>query len=218
MKYSILLFVLLCFPQLLPAQESGDLENKFYIRFGLSSPTKSYFGLGDSDWEMDSRTGGMLELGSIFMINSLDLADGLRLGVNVDYADFSYHHISSKVDKSAIGVFKLSSKVGPSLSYSPVPKLVFDGYAKFKLAWLAGMAFADSDGSVGDDGFAGSLGTGYALGINVRYKVLMLSFEFTTDKMKLEYTEMEGFYFGNFKDESTKTPLPSMNFTFGFNF
>lgn len=218
MKKLLLILAISCISSVLSAQDNRDLENKFYIRFGVSTPTNAYIGLDDSFWDETSRIGGILELGSIFIINSLDLADGLRLGINVDYADFSYHQISSDIDDSAIGVFKVSSKVGPSISYCPIPKLVFDGYVKFKLSWVAGMAFAESDGTVNDEGYAGTLGTGYAIGINVRYKILMLGFEFNTDKMKLEHTDFNDEYLGNAKDDSDKTPLPCMNFTFGFNF
>ncbi len=152
------------------------------------------------------------------MLNSLPLADGLRLGINVDYADFSYHQFSAKNDDSAIGIFKISSKVGPSISYSPVINLVFDAYAKFKIAWVAGMTFQASDGTVEDDGYAGTLGTGYATGVNVRYRFLMLGFEFNKDTMKLANTNNSDEYFGKAKDESDKTPMPCYNLTLGFSF
>lgn len=217
-KLSLLLIVL-SISSLSIAQDNGDLENQFYFRFGLSNPTKSYFGAEDSFWDNRKRVGGVFELGSIFMINNLPLSDGLRLGVNVDYAEFSYHQLSSKIDDAAIGIFKISSKIGPSISYSPVSNLVFDAYVKFKIAWVAGMANAAADGTVDeDDTYGGTLGMGYAVGVNVRYRFLMLSFEFNKDKMKLERTDTSGSYLGNAKDQGDETPMPSYNLTLGFCF
>lgn len=200
--------------------DTGDLENQFYFRFGFSNPTKSYFGVDENAvWDELGRRGGVLELGSIFMINSWPLSDGLRLGINVDYAEFSYHQFSSTIDDSAIGVFKFSSKIGPSLSYNIVSDLIVDAYVKFKIPWVAGMAFADSDGTVDDDGYAGELGTGYAVGVNVRYRLFMLGFEFNKDTMKLANTNDSDEYFGNVEDwESDETPMSYYNFTLGFTF
>lgn len=205
---------------LLTKPPTNGLENQFYFRFGVSYPTNSYFGVDDySTWDEFGRIGGVLEFGSIFMLNSLPLADGLRLGINVDYADLSYHQFSSTIDDSAIGIFKISSKVGPSISYSPVTDLVFDAYAKFKIAWVAGMAFTASDGTVEDDGYAGTLGAGYAAGVNIRYSFLMLGFEFNKDSMKLANTNNSDEYFGNVSDyNSDETPMPCYNLTLGFCF
>jgi len=66
------------------------LENQFYIRTGFSLPTKSYF---DSNWDIGSHFGSITEFGSIYMFNFLKLADGLRLGINVDWAEITYHHV-----------------------------------------------------------------------------------------------------------------------------
>ena len=79
------------------SQGGGDLENQFYFRFGLSKPTKSYLGVNDNTfWDDVKKTGGVFELGSIFMLNSLPFPDGLRLGINADYAEFTYQQL--KVD------------------------------------------------------------------------------------------------------------------------
>ena len=221
MKKLFLLFIALNISLLTFAQDNGDLENQFYFRFGLSNPTHSYFGIDsdDSFWDESKRIGGVFELGSIFMINSWRISDGLRLGINVDYAEFTYHQISSTVDDSAIGIFKFSSKVGPSISYKVVPHLTIDVYVKYKIPWVAGMVFADSNGTVDDDdAFGGALGTGYSIGFNVRYRFLMLGFDFNRDSMELTNINDSDIYFGNAKDNSNKTPMPYYNATFGFTF
>ena len=78
-------------------------------------------------------------MGSIFIFNNLDLADGLRLGLNVDYLDVTYHQFTYDIEDINVRVIKLSSKFGPSLSYNPVSKLVFDAYVKAKIPWVAGL-------------------------------------------------------------------------------
>ena len=222
MKKFFFLLITIILPLLSVAQDTGDLENKFYFRLGLSNPTNSYLGVDDNSfWDDTKLRGGVFELGSFFMLNSLELSDGLRLGINVDYAEFSYHQISSTIDDSAIGIFKVSSKVGPSISYNLVSDLIFDAYVKFKIPWVAGVAMRDSEGTIEDEGFVGTLGTGYSIGFNVRYRFLMLGFDFNKDSMKLESTDQSGEYIGNIgndQDRGEKTPLPYYNFTLGFCF
>ncbi len=75
------------------SQSSGDLENHVYFRFAYSHATTSYMGVDDDAfWDVLSRFGGAFELGHMFIINKSALSDGLRLGINVDYAEFSDHH------------------------------------------------------------------------------------------------------------------------------
>ena len=200
------------------AQNPGDLENQFYFRFGFSHPTGSYLGVdNDAFWDNYSRIGGTFELGSIFMINSAALADGLRLGINVDYAEFSYNQITDTDINSdfALGLLKVSSKIGPSLSYSPAPHLVFDIFVKAKIPWVAGIVTWDTE--VQDVYIAGPA-VGVATGLNIRYRFLMFGFEFDSDKMKFENQDINGEYFGSLSDDGDKTPMPSMSFTFGFSF
>ena len=197
---------------------SGDLENQFYFRFGYSHPANSYLGVDDMEfWDYFSRWGGTFELGSIFFFNSLDMADGLRLGLNVDYAEFSYQQLTETdagIDFT-LGVFKLSSKIGPTLSYSPASKLVFDGFVKAKIPWVGGLVtFTDEF----DEGFFATPGFGLATGINIRYRFLMFGFEYNSDNMKFENVDFPGEYFGNLSDDSDKTPMPSFSFSFGFTF
>ena len=197
---------------------SGDLENQFYFRFAYSQAANSYLGVEDMEfWDSFSRWGATFELGSIFFFNSLDMADGLRLGINIDYAEFSYIQLTEIDDNIdfALGVFKLSSKIGPTLSFSPASKLVFDAFVKAKIPWVAGLAIV---GDEFDEGFFASPGFGLATGINVRYRFLMIGFEYNSDKMKFENIDYPGEYFGNFSDDSDKTPMPSFSFSLGFSF
>jgi hypothetical protein len=195
---------------------SGDLENQFYFRFGYSQATTSYLGVDDNEfWDSFSRAGGVFEVGQIFIINKAALADGLRLGINVDYAEFSYHHLYYTDMDITVGVLKISSKIGPSLSYSPVEHLVFDVFVKAKIPWVAGLGIV---GDEEDEVYLAKPGIGVATGINVRYRFLMLGFEYNSDKMKFESQDYPGEYFGKLGDGTDKTPMPSLSFTLGFSF
>ncbi len=198
------------------SQSSGDLENKFYFRFAYSQPTTSYFGVDEVEfWDTFNRWGGAFELGHIFIINKAALSDGLRVGINVDYAEFSYHHLTDPDSDVDLGLLKLASKIGPSLSYSPAKKLVFDVFVKAKIPWVGGIAIVSDEV---DEVFLAKPGIGVATGINIRYAFIMFGFEYNSDKMKFESQDYPGEYFGNLGDDSDKTPMPSFSFSFGFCF
>jgi hypothetical protein len=195
---------------------SGDLENQFYFRFAYSHATTSYLGNDDEElWDYFNRAGGAFELGHIFIINKAALSDGLRLGINVDYAELSYHQLTYTDTDDWIALLKLASKIGPSLSYSPAPKLVFDVFVKAKIPWVGGIAIISDEV---DEVFLAKPGIGLATGINVRYGFLMLGFEYNSDNMKFESRDFPGEYFGNLGDGSDKTPMPSLSFSLGFCF
>ena len=149
------------------SQSSGDLENQFYFRFAYSHPTTSYLGNDDEElWDYFNRAGGAFELGHIFIINKAALSDGLRLGINIDYAEFSYHQLTETDTDDWIALLKLASKIGPSLSYSPASKLVFDVFVKAKIPWVGGIAIVSDEV---DEVFLAKPAIGIATGINVRY-------------------------------------------------
>ena len=219
MKKIFLLIIVLGISLATYAQDGRGLDNQFYFRFGFSKPATSYFGGEKSDWDDISRTGGMFELGSIFIINNLDLADGLRLGINVDYLDISYHQFNVDIEDVSLRMVKLSSKVGPSLSYNPASKLVLDAYIKAKIPWVGGLWIDYPDTAFEDDEqFLGTGGFGFSTGFNIRFSVLMLGFEYTSDKMKLKNVDDSDIYLGNFHDDGDKSKLANFNFTVGVSF
>lgn len=221
MKKIILILILMGISLTNFAQDSQGLDNQFYFRFGYSHPANSSFGGEKSDWEDISRVGGVFELGTIFIFNNLDLADGLRLGLNVDYADITYHQFENDFEDYTARILKISSKFGPSLSYNPVSKLVFDVFVKAKIPWVGGLWVDFPDTAFEDDEqYLATIGFGYSAGFNIRYSVIMIGFEFTSDKMKLKNVDTED-YIGNFldyNDTGDKSKLANFNFTVGFSF
>ena len=198
------------------SQSSGDLENHLYLRFAYSLPSKSYLGVDDMEfWDSNKRYGGVFELGHIFIINKAALADGLRLGINVDYIEFSYNQLAEKDVDFDLGVPKIASKIGPSLSYNPSSKLIFDVFVKAKIPWVGGIITWTDEV---DDVYLAKPGIGIATGLNIRYDLLILGFEFNYDNLKFESNDYPGTYFGNFSDDSDKTPMPSFSFSIGVCF
>ena len=217
-KLIILVFVALlsmpCF-----SQDTGDLENQFYFRFGYSNPSWKYYGLdGKDDFPDEARKfGGVFELGSIFYINRLKIRDGMRLGINADYISISAQAFDFTDDLNIYNVF-IGSKVGLVFSYNPTGKLVLDAVAKLNPVWGAGIGIQEGGNIDEEDMYYGFMGLKYSLGVNIRWSILIFGFEYNPGSMKLANDGGSGEYFGNAKDDSDKTPMPYMNFTFGFSF
>ncbi len=205
--------------------QDGNLKKQTYIRFGFSMPSWKYFGYDDkSYWPDDEtkRTGLVFETGSIFMLNSIKLAPGMRLGINADFLSVAYNRFNSE---SPLGTYSdnfwyIGSKLGPSFSYSPVKRLVFDAYFKFNPVWVAADFAREYDDN---EIYLGFLGIKYSVGLNVRYSILMLGMEFNPGFAKIRWfdqdeKELTHVYLSNVNDNSKKTPVPSMNFTIGLSF
>jgi len=225
MKKSISVLLLLATFVATFAQE-GDLKKQTYFRFGFSLPTWKYYGLdGKDEWPDEmKRVGGLFEVGGIFMLNSIKMAPGMRLGINADYLSIDFHRLSIESDFGNISnnlVF-VGSKIGPSFSYSPVNNLVFDAYFKFNPVWAAGdfNSFPNEDEN---EFYLGFMGIKYSVGMNVRYSILMMGFEFNPGFVKLrrydqDETELTDEYLSNADDNGKRTPVPAIHFTIGLSF
>ena len=218
----LLALVLLVSTALAVYTQDGNLKKQTYLRIGYSLPTWKYFGLTDkSDWGDDfKRIGGVFEVGNIFMLNGIKLSPGMRLGINIDYLSVNYHRFSNEAVTFKENIVFVGSKIGPSFSYSPVDRLVFDAFFKFNPVWVAADIASQGDEK---DFFMGFLGIKYGVGLNVRYSVLMLGFEINPGfvKMKLYDEEENSFtdeYRSNATDNGKKTNAPGINFTVGLSF
>jgi hypothetical protein len=205
--------------------QDGNLKKQTYFRFGLSVPTWKYYGFdGKSDFSDDlKRTGGLFEVGHIYMLNKIKIANGMRIGINVDFLSLDYHRFSVKSTKYSSNFVYVGSKIGPSFSYSPVNKLVFDTYFKFNPVWVAGNVALYNDENMEDDLFLGFMGIKYSVGLNVRYSILMVGFEFNPGFAKLKYydkteNKLTDTYMSNADDNGDKTPVPGFNITLGLSF
>ncbi|MCY1720226.1 hypothetical protein OU798_07720 [Prolixibacteraceae bacterium Z1-6] len=200
-----------------------QLDNQFYFRFGYSLPTWSQFGMTKNQWDdegLNHRTGASFELGNIFMVNSILKADNMAFGINVDYLYVNYNNFSTGNSNYNYNLahVRVGSKVGPSFTYSPIDKLEFDIYAKADFAWAAGAVMYEDEIGDADDYYTGYTSVGFSTGLNVRYGVLILGFEFDTVSPKLESDDYPGEYLGNADNDGDKSPLPCLNFTIGLSF
>lgn len=206
--------------------QDGDLKKQTYFRFGFSLPTWKYYGYdGKDEWQDETRrTGGVFEVGNIFMLNSIKLSPGMRLGINADYLSVDFHRLSldSEPGTYSENLLFIGSKIGPSFSYSPVDKLVLDAYFKFNPVWVGGDLLSSSSAEESEF-YLGFLGIKYSIGMNIRYAILMMGFEFNPGFAKLRWfdkdaKELTDEYIGNMNDNSKKTPVPGLNFTIGLSF
>lgn len=206
----------------------GDLDNQFYFRGGLCRPTWNYgFAEKKSDYEdfngdTPKRSGFAFELGNIFMLNSLPLADGLRLGINADY--LSLYNAKFVHDDYKFNTFFFGSKVGPSLTYSPVSNLEIDVFAKIHPVWFALGTETNEDNSFADvmsDGNfnAAALKMKYSVGFNVRYAIAMIGFDFCPGKMKTySYSDGEKADERDQDEDGNNPRYNTFNMTVGLSF
>jgi hypothetical protein len=224
MKKLFILFLAVAVSAGIFAQEDGNLKSKTYFRGGVSIPTWKTYGYSDkSDYPDDiKRMGGMFEAGSIFMLNKIKIANGMRIGINVDYLSLGVNRFSFFNNKEYERFIFVGSKIGPSFSYSPVKHLVFDAFFKINPLWVSANVFTMKETDANDVLHMGYMGMRYSAGFNVRYSVLMVGFEFNPGKAKLRYydkdnNELTDEYMTT-PDGSKKVPFPALNFTIGLNF
>jgi hypothetical protein len=163
----------------------------------------------------------MGELGHIFILKSIQLPEGMALGINVDYFSFYWHQLQADETVSSLNIVTLSlnSKAGPSFTYSPANNIAFDAYVKVSFNLMTEIQYMNEVDE--SEGFSTGRGIGLSTGINVRLNVIMLGFEFNTISHKFEYNDHPGEYLGNFADPNDKgdrSKLPSMTFSLGFSF
>jgi hypothetical protein len=227
MKRACLLFLVSILSMSVFAQE-GNLKSQFYFRLGTSIPSwESYGAANKATWSDTKRFGAEIEMGSIFMLNAIHLAKGMRIGINVDYISLNYHEFevnrNSELTKYTFIDGYLGTKIGPSFSYSPVKHLVFDIYGKINPVWI-GLANSHSDASDFDQTYLGYMGIKYSFGFNIRFAALITGFEYNPGSMKFKDTSSDGTgstILGNymqFPNDSEKSNIPSYNITIGFSF
>jgi hypothetical protein len=230
MKRTSLFFVALFISIALFSQEGNLKTQGFYFRLGTSIPSWQYAGAtGKSDWGDNNvkRYGAVFEMGSIFMLNGIKIAKGLRIGINADYLSLTTHVFTSDdISGTYTDVaFFVGSKLGPCISYSPVKRLVFDVYGKVNPVWFSGMnsSYSYSSGYSGDDNndtYLGFVDMKFSIGFNIRYSILMTGFEYNPGALKLQNVDNDE-YLGNGwdpNDNGDKTKMPGYNITIGLSF
>ena len=199
-----------------------DIKNRFYFRIGFSTPAWKYYGYNDASelktaLGVESKIGANFEVGSIFMLNKIRMAPGLRFGINVDYLSLKAQVFNLPGNENLYNLF-IGSKVGPSLTYMPEKGLSFDIYAKLNPIWVASIYYNKQNYDSGLDTYLGYVQLMYSFGINVKLAFLVVGFEYEIGSLKVKNTT-EGEYWGNASDpNSNKTPMPGFNLSLGLSF
>ncbi len=223
------ILVLLAFA-LLYINSFSQFDNEFYFRFGYSNPSWKQYDLTEDEFNqfgLNKKMGLSFELGTIFMLNKLLQSDQAVFGIDADYLSLTYNHfyVDRMFKNGNFAHLRASSKVGPSFTYSPVDKLAFDVYAKANLVWSSVSVFFDEVYSDADDFYLGQVKMGFSTGLNIRYDILMVGFEYETVSPMLESDDNPGRYlqedinaiFGKSSNDQ-KSKVHALNFTLGLNF
>ncbi|MBC8320539.1 MAG: hypothetical protein H8E34_07445 [Bacteroidetes bacterium] len=202
--------------------ESGDLNKRFYIRAGLSTPTWTYYGYSNindlkTGLNAESKIGGIFEIGTIFILNGINLGDGLRLGINVDFISLKSQVFNLQGSENLYNFF-VGSKIGPSLTYSPARAVSFDVFAKLNPVWVGAIYYNHQNFDNGIDMYYAYTQFMYSFGINVRLAVFMLGFEYDIGGLKLKNNQNSEYWPNHSNPSSNRTPMNGFNTTIGLSF
>lgn len=190
------------------AQKGSEvMDNPVYARLGYAMPG------GDLKSMEVITAGALFEVGTIFYLNSLNLPEKLKLGVDVTYlsiSGFANMKMSNDENKTD-SYFTAGVKLGPAVSYNFYGEWVGDLYFK-----IHPHQFITGE----DENFGYHAPTqtkfGTSFGLNIRWKALMLGCEFTSAKYDFEIATAPSKSALETTEKSIK--LPSTNLTLGVNF
>ncbi|MEI6059356.1 MAG: hypothetical protein WCR72_01545 [Bacteroidota bacterium] len=146
-------------------------SNPLYVRIGYGSPGE------DLKSEKVLTAGAQFELGSIFYINAVKLPEKLKLGIDATFLSFSglVNRDSLSKNNKTNSYFTAGVKLGPCLSYNFAGHWIADAFIKFHPQY-----FITGEHDKYDAATQFKLGS--SMGINIRYKALMIGCEFTSAK------------------------------------
>ncbi len=218
--FTLLIAALIALPSFSQDFESGDLKKRSYVRIGYSSPLYTNYGFKDkqdmidnlSDFidskdpgyntsPLESRIGAILEVGTLYPINKINIAPNMRFGINVDWLSLKAQVFNLQGSQNLYNLF-VQSKVGPSFTYAPAKAIAIDVYAKINPVWIGAIYYNQQDGDGNIDVYRGSFQFMYSAGLNVKFAFILLGFEYDFGGLKLNNSEDT--YFGNVNDSSKK--------------
>lgn len=153
--------------------DKGVFDNAFYIRLGSQSPG------GDLKTAEAITAGAQFEIGTIFYIKEVRLPERLKFGIDATFASISgfANRKMMNEDNKTDSYFTAGFKVGPALSYNFAGKWIADIYVK-----LHSHQFMTGEDENHGYHAADQKNFGTSLGLNIRWKALMLGCEYTTAK------------------------------------
>ena len=155
------------------SDEKDIFDNAVYGRICLGFPGGE---LGSNEVVTAA---AQFEVGTIFYLNSLKIADKMKLGIDVTYLSISGLVNSPDLinNNKTDSYFMAGFKAGPCFSYNFTGKWIADAYIKlYPHMFRAGETAAHNYNAVDQT----KLGTSF--GLNVRYRALMVGFEYASAK------------------------------------
>ena len=209
MKKNLVFVFTMLFAATTFGQKSGTnsdvINNAIYARIAYGYPG------GTLKSEGVLTAGAQFEVGTVFYINKLSLPDELKLGVDVTYMS-----ISGMVNKDNLvnnnqtnSYFTAGVKVGPCLSYNFAGKWIADLYFKLHPHYFI-------TGEQNQYDAATQLKFGTSMGLNIRYRALMLGCEFTSARYDFDVAETASRALQASTSQSIK--LPATFLSIGVNF
>jgi hypothetical protein len=188
--------------------DKGVFDNAVYARLGYAFPG------GDLKDAEAITAGAQFEIGTIFYINALKLPEKLKLGIDVTYASISGFANQKMLneDNKTDSYFSAGIKLGPCLSYNFAGDWIGDVYFKIHPHQF-GTGEDENHGFYAN----GQTKFGTSLGLNIRWKALMLGCEFTSAKYDFEVNMASSGDMPLLK-ENRSIKLPVTNLSLGVNF
>jgi hypothetical protein len=188
------------------SQKSGDkgvFDNAFYARIGYAFPG------GELKDKEAITAGAQFEIGTIFYVRSVKLPEKLKFGIDATFVSISgFENLKMMNDQNKSDSYmRAGFKVGPAISYNFVDKWIADLYVKLH----SNQFYTGEDENHGYHANT-QKNFGTSVGLNIRWKALMLGYEFNTSQYDFDkIPDGEGF-------KSGKISLPVSQLTLGVKF
>ncbi len=202
------------------SKKGSTVTNDVFSNYGYITFNRSY-AIGDFGKEVNYLSGivngkgnmnkGLgINIGKLYYINSIDLIEELRFGIDwtIISWDFVYAHNNDDIDMFSTATNFFASKIGPTISYNPIDKLIIDGKLTIQPTLILMNQSFDNDSYLHGSAFKFRTG----LSVNTRYKSFMLGFEMSFGKTNMElnnYDDLNG-------DTNVKTEIPTTRFDLVF--
>ncbi len=210
MKKNVLLALALMIAGYSFGQKSADVKANVFHNTVYAHVAYGYPG-GTLKTEGVLTAAAQFEVGSLFYINALPLPEKLKLGVDVTYMS-----ISGLINKDNLSnnnqtnsYFTAGIKLGPCLSYNFAGQWVADVFVKLHPHYFI-------TGEQNKYDAATQFKMGSSMGLNIRYKALMLGCEFTSAKYDFTVSDLSARSVQATTSQSIKLPVTFLSL--GVNF
>ncbi|NVO20772.1 MAG: hypothetical protein HXX13_13810 [Bacteroidetes bacterium] len=186
--------------------QKGVFDNAFYIKAGYAFP-------GGNLKDMEVVTAGaQFEVGTIFYINALKLPENMKLGIDATYISISgYANRKQAMNENKTdSYFRAGAKIGPCFSYNFAGNWIGDVFVK-----LYPHSFIMGEHKYNEYSAANQTKLGASMGLNIRYKALVVGYEFISGKYDFTHPESAG---DMILDKNVSIKIPTSILSIGVKF